>query len=354
MVLSHIDSERAAPRDHLPTSARLSFVLLALAWGLSACGDDAEAGSAATGGGGGGDSASGVGGGGGDATSSTASGNDFWPWGFSCVLDDGRVGRCLTVSECTGDSAPFPGYCPGPGSYQCCVDTGGVCDPEAAPQPNVGLEEEPGEGGCPPGMLRVGGAFCLDRYEASLRYLADEEPFSPYVHPGMSAVRAVSMAGAVPQAYIDQLSAGDACAASGKRLCSDAEWLRACQGPNGTTYPYGDVLSPGTCNDARAVHPAVEYFGTTDQWIYSELGNACIDQLPDSLATTGEHAQCVTAEGALDMMGNLHEWTADPNGTFRGGYYVDTVLNGPGCLYATTAHDVTHWDYSTGFRCCAD
>ena len=29
-------------------------------------------------------------------------------------------------------------------------------------------------------------------------------------------------------------------------------------------------------------------------------------------------------------------------GTFRGGFYVDTVLNGPGCLYATTAHDTAH------------
>jgi formylglycine-generating enzyme required for sulfatase activity len=56
----------------------------------------------------------------------------------------------------------------------------------------------------------------------------------------------------------------------------------------------------------------------------------------------------------LDLMGNLHEWTADPAGTFRGGFYVDTVRNGPGCLYRTTAHDVGHRDYSTGFRCCAD
>ena len=56
----------------------------------------------------------------------------------------------------------------------------------------------------------------------------------------------------------------------------------------------------------------------------------------------------------LDMMGNLHEWTANPAGTFRGGFYVDTTVNGEGCLYDTTAHDVLHWDYSTGFRCCAD
>ena len=32
----------------------------------------------------------------------------------------------------------------------------------------------------------------------------------------------------------------------------------------------------------------------------------------------------------------------------------DTEKNGPGCLYATTAHNTQHWDYSTGFRCCAD
>ena len=32
----------------------------------------------------------------------------------------------------------------------------------------------------------------------------------------------------------------------------------------------------------------------------------------------------------------------------------DTVKNGNGCLYRTTAHSYSHWDYSTGFRCCAD
>ncbi|RLB58803.1 MAG: hypothetical protein DRI90_16250 [Deltaproteobacteria bacterium] len=72
------------------------------------------------------------------------------------------------------------------------------------------------------------------------------------------------------------------------------------------------------------------------------------------LALTGSHPGCTGGEGLFDMMGNLHEWTADPLGTFRGGFYVDTVINGEGCLYVTTAHDVLHWDYSTRFRCCAD
>ena len=55
-----------------------------------------------------------------------------------------------------------------------------------------------------------------------------------------------------------------------------------------------------------------------------------------------------------DLVGNLHEWVDDPDGTFRGGYYMDTTKNGDGCSYHTTAHDFTYHDYSTGFRCCMD
>ena len=105
---------------------------------------------------------------------------------------------------------------------------------------------------------------------------------------------------------------------------------------------------------ARAMHPVVEYFGTSESWIWSELDHPCINQLPASLDPTGANAGCVSESGALDMMGNLHEWTADPAGTFRGGFFVDTAINGEGCLYRTTAHDMGHRDYSTGFRCCAD
>jgi hypothetical protein len=265
---------------------------------------------------------------------------------------DGTPGVCLDVADCTGDAVSIPGYCPGPANIQCCVTAGMACDPTAHVEPNEGLEEASGTDGCPPGMLLVT-TFCVDRYEASLVTL-DGQPWSPYFNPGDTPVRAVSIEGAVPQAYIDGIRAGEACANAGKRLCSDTEWLRACQGPDDTTYPYGNTDEPGVCNDARAEHPAIEYFGTSADWIWSQLGNACIDQLHDSLDRTGTNPGCVTAEGAFDMMGNLHEWTADPAGTFRGGYYVDTVINGPGCLYATTAHNTSHWDYSTGFRCCAD
>jgi sulfatase modifying factor 1 len=268
-----------------------------------------------------------------------------------CQVGD-RPGECLPTARCPAPRGPVPGHCPGPADIQCCVEPDPeACDPNDFPQPNVGLAEAAGDPGCPAGMAQVAD-FCIDRYEASL-VQADGAPWSPYHHPGATPVRAVSLAGAVPQGYIDGRTAQAACGAAGKRLCTDAEWLRTCRGLEERTYPYGDARQPGVCNDARARHPAVELF-PNDPNPFARIQHPCINQLEDGLAPTGDHPGCVVPEGVFDLMGNLHEWTADPAGTFRGGFYVDTVINGPGCLYRTTAHDQGHWDYSTGFRCCAD
>jgi hypothetical protein len=253
----------------------------------------------------------------------------------------GIPGLCVDVSECIETRQPTAGLCPGPANIQCCTPrTAVACDPNAWPQPNAGLVEAPGTGGCPDGMVRVD-TFCIDRFEASLEEL-DGGAFSPFHNPGTRRLRARSLEGAVPQGYLNEVQAAAACAEAGKRLCTDTEWLRACRGPSGFTYPYGNVRMTGTCNDHRAVHPAIELYGTSASWIFSHIDSPCLNQLDAGVAPTGVN----------DLMGNLHEWTADPAGTFRGGFYVDTVLNGNGCLYVTTAHDVNHWDYSTGFRCC--
>jgi len=275
--------------------------------------------------------------------------------GDPCQVDE-REGVCVHFSECTLVGwAPVPGHCAGPAEIQCCapLPARGMCDPEAMPLPNAGLDEAPGGSGCLPGMVRVEG-FCVDRYEAFLVTFPALDPVSPYFNPGDASVMAMSAQGAVPQGYISEWQALDACVNAGKRLCDNAEWLRACRGPDTFTYPYGDELLVGTCNDHRDQHPAVEYFMSSEDWIWSELGHPCLNQLADGLAVAGNHPACTSAEGAFDLMGNLHEWTSDAAGTFRGGFYVDTSINGPGCLYATTAHDTGHWDYSTGFRCCAD
>lgn len=216
-----------------------------------------------------------------------------------------------------------------------------MCDELDMPLPNAGLEAPPGLDGCGDGMGRVDTGLCMDRWEAFLVDISGptDAAWSPYFSPGARRMRAESAPGAVPQGYISGAQAAAACAEAGKRLCTRDEWELGCR---------------GACNDFRAVHPVVELFGTTEDWIWSELDNPCISQQPDTLARSGSFTDCATPEGIFDLVGNLHEWTAEPGGTFKGGFYVDATTNGAGCGYTTSAHSFSYSDYSTGFRCCAD
>ena len=237
---------------------------------------------------------------------------------------------------------------------------GKLCDPRELVRPNAGKEyqEPPGRGGCPPGMAPIPGtpSVCIDRWEAhSVEVLEDgaEHTWSPYFNPGSIPIRAKSAPGAVPQGYISQVQAQEACKRANKRLCRDEEWLSACRGAKNTQFPYGKDERLGTCNDHRDRHPAAQYL-ESNLLVFTKLHHPCINQVADSLMAAGAKRACTTAEGIFDLVGNLHEWTADASGHFRGGYYVDTRTNGRGCDYVTTAHDSHYWDFSTGYRCCAD
>lgn len=236
-----------------------------------------------------------------------------------------------------------------------------LCNPNLFARPNAGksLEEPPGLGGCPRGMAPIPGAtgarVCIDRWEAHVVEVLDDgtlHSWSPYFNPGTVKIRARSAPGAVPQSYISQIQATQACVEAGKRLCSDTEWVAACRGSKKTQFPYGNTEKPGACNDRRDRHPAIEYLESDD--VFAKLEHPCINQVPDSVFLTGAKAECRTPEEVFDLVGNLHEWTADRDGTFRGGYYVEAKLNGRGCDYVTTRHDGIYWDYSIGFRCCAN
>jgi hypothetical protein len=216
--------------------------------------------------------------------------------------------------------------------------------------PSVTVEIGPGPqdtggAGCPAEMAELPGDVCIDRWEA---HLVGQ---SPYDVP--TAGVAASAPGTVPQAYISGDVAGAACAAAGKRLCSRAEWELACTGGS-RTYPYGNSYDAAACNTERSSHPVLDLFGGATNWSGSQLNDPRLNQLPDSLDLTGSNPSCVTPEGVYDLHGNVHEWIADPAGTFKGGFYVDAVINGAGCSYTTTAHGTSYHDYSTGFRCCAD
>lgn len=213
---------------------------------------------------------------------------------------------------------------------------------------------------CPPGTVSIAGAYCIDAYEGSLLEVLPRgrtRPWSPYRSPVPGTrYRARSARGVVPQGYISQVQARAACAAAGKRLCTEAEWERACKGPAVTPWPYGAQYQRGRCNDGRE-GPVGRIFGRGDHFHEREMNDPRLNQLPGTLARTAAHARCRNRYGAFDMVGNLHEWTdtvRQGRGVFRGGYYVDVRINGDGCGYATRAHASGYHDYSTGFRCCAD
>lgn len=207
-------------------------------------------------------------------------------------------------------------------------------------------------GPCPPNMAHVG-ASCVDKYEASLVELRDdgtEAPWSAHEAPNGHRVRAVSRPNVAPQAHVSMVEAKRACEASGKRLCRAAEWKQACKGPSATRYPYGDERVAGACVDTHRTSPMIQLYA--GERTGRTMNDPRANQLSNTVEPTGAAADCTNGFGVHDMVGNVHEWTDD--GSFRGGYYLDTKQNGEGCDYRTTAHAPRYYDYSTGFRCCAD
>ncbi len=208
------------------------------------------------------------------------------------------------------------------------------------------------KGPCPENMAHVGRS-CVDKYEASLVEVKDDgtlASFSPFQSPSGHNVRAVSRRGVVPQAHISMNDAKRACAASGKRLCKAQEWKAACKGPDTTRYPYGDKRTPGVCVDTNRTSPMERLHNGLRTG--KTLNDPAANQMKNTVEATAAKPSCTNGYGVHDMVGNVHEWTDDAS--FRGGYYLDTKLNGEGCDYRTTAHAPAYYDYSTGFRCCAD
>jgi hypothetical protein len=233
--------------------------------------------------------------------------------------------------------------------------------PTAALDPALTMKDPPR---CPKEMAIILDDSCIDRWEASLVQILPggvEKPWSPYLAPGriQAKLRAVSLPNVAPQGYISGESAERACRNSGKRLCTAPEWEAACRGPKRTRYPYGETRRKTTCNDdGRFLHPVAELTKKLglpeDRMWYETMDHPGLNQLPNTLRKTGERSDCTNEYGVYDMVGNLHEWIEDAAGTFRGGFYMDTRINGEGCDYETTAHNVKYHDYSTGFRCCMD
>ncbi|MBI4738626.1 DUF2272 domain-containing protein [Candidatus Woesearchaeota archaeon] len=264
------------------------------------------------------------------------------------------------------------------------------------------LEQQTGAG-CPSEMANIDNQYCIDRWEASVVDKTTGQSASPYYNPviqkgylsaswqyasyknRISPVElpelpefekdqayfpiAVSVPGVYPQGFMNRYSANIACNNAGKRLCSYAEWFKACVGPDGPKFtskdavpryfPFGPKFEKGLCN--VNIFPAGAFDlvkGDTSHMQQPQLGLAEYNG-QRLLAKSGQFQQCTNEYGVFDMFGNQDEVVSDDgnkpsNMLFVGQYYSRSRRSSLGCGERIGVHaDRDYYDYSIGFRCCA-
>ena len=170
--------------------------------------------------------------------------------------------------------------------------------------------------------------FCIDRYEYPNQRLA------------------------YPWIMVTWTEATALCAREGERLCSEAEWTFACEGPEALPYPYGYERDSTACVSDRPwrnVDPAA--LSPRD----SPHARAEIDRLWQGEAS-GSRARCKSPFGIYDLVGNVDEWTVsvvrgERPSILKGGYWGRVRDR---CRPSTRAHGEDFAFYQQGFRCCAD
>lgn len=149
-------------------------------------------------------------------------------------------------------------------------------------------------------MVRVG-PICVDKYEASVwsgiepsavQYGVDEDDY-PEAFPDDGnwtvPAYALSKTGVVPSRFITWFQAQQACALSGKRLLTNAEWQMAAAG----------TFDPGANDGSKNTRCNTE--GTLPGPRRTALAGS----------TSGGEDSCISLWGVEDMVGNLSERVAD-------------------------------------------
>ena len=221
-------------------------------------------------------------------------------------------------------------------------DAGGVLPSTSStlsswPAPSLGGEpgaSRPGMAFIPAGQLKAG-----TPPDRSPR-LADEEMPGTITEMGGFYIDLLpwpNEPNAIPTTAVTRDEAETLCESKQKRLCTELEWERACKGPENTAYEYGDAYRKEPCGTGISLDQAAR-------------------------RPTGEHPQCKSKFGVMEMHGGAWEWTSSAwgrgtkdrdasQGVLRGGNSVAGELVGR-CSNAI-ARDPSKKAPTMGFRCCA-
>lgn len=175
---------------------------------------------------------------------------------------------------------------------------------------------------------RKGMSFCIDTYEWP------------------------NKKGSYPWVMVTWSEAHELCWSIGKRLCTEDEWTFACEGEEGTPYPYGYERNSEQCNLDR------RWKKYSSAALTKRGSNVCSKELERLWQgkRSGDMHQCASSFGVEDMNGGVDEWTTRTRegkypSILKGGYWGPVRTR---CRPSTRNHGPGHTFYQQGFRCCKD
>jgi hypothetical protein len=220
---------------------------------------------------------------------------------------------------------------------------------------------------CPSGMVHVQGAHCSALAQECQSYVDQKKDRCASFFPTsvclgkdqplqlcIDRFEYPNEPGTKPELGINWDEAVDLCRSRGKRLCTEAEWTLACEGPGRLPYPYGYVRDSEACNIDKA------YLVPDNQRYADPETRAAEVKRLDQREPSGSRAACVSGYGVFDLTGNADEWVLFERGShiqapfksaLKGGYW-GPVRNR--CRPMTATHNRWHSGYQIGTRCCRD
>jgi len=179
--------------------------------------------------------------------------------------------------------------------------------------------------------------FWIDRFEVTntqyAKCVADSTCLKPYdKKPKSSEVYyGVEKYANSPVTYLDWDMAATYCKWAGRRLPTEAEWEKAARGTDARLYPWGNEAP--SCKLANYLEKKYCYGYTSP---------------------VGSYPDGASPYGAMDMAGNVLEWTADRYGA---AYYSNSPSRNPSGpesgearVLRSSAWDIFVWELSSTYR----